>query len=187
MRVLCFGDSNTYGFDPRPRLGGRYPAQHRWVDLLAEQSGWEVLNGGENGREIPRHESELTRFQLLLQESQPIDLLTVMLGGNDLLRGASPEEVTARMEAFLTRVPLEQGKIVLVATPNIQLGTWVPEERLIGEVPRMTALLGELAQKLGIRFVDTGDWPIGLAFDGVHFTEEGHHAFADKLFDALTH
>ena len=32
-RVLCFGDSNTYGYDPRSFFGGRYPG--RWTDLLA--------------------------------------------------------------------------------------------------------------------------------------------------------
>ena len=54
MRVLCFGDSNTYGYDPRSYFGGRYPAISRWVDLLAAKTGWDVINAGENGREIPR-------------------------------------------------------------------------------------------------------------------------------------
>lgn len=26
MKVICFGDSNTYGYDPRPLDGGRYDA-----------------------------------------------------------------------------------------------------------------------------------------------------------------
>ncbi len=33
-RILCFGDSNTYGYDPRSYLGGRYPASVRWTALL---------------------------------------------------------------------------------------------------------------------------------------------------------
>ena len=35
MRILCFGDSNTYGYDPRGFFGDRYGAGDRWVDLLA--------------------------------------------------------------------------------------------------------------------------------------------------------
>ena len=27
MTLLCYGDSNTYGFDPRSYFGGRYPAE----------------------------------------------------------------------------------------------------------------------------------------------------------------
>ena len=35
MNVICFGDSNTYGYDPRGYFGGRYDADCRWVDILA--------------------------------------------------------------------------------------------------------------------------------------------------------
>ena len=35
MNVICFGDSNTYGYDPRSWLGGRYDPDSRWVDILA--------------------------------------------------------------------------------------------------------------------------------------------------------
>ncbi len=38
--VLCFGDSNTYGYDPRSYFGGRYDADSRWVDILAAKTGW---------------------------------------------------------------------------------------------------------------------------------------------------
>ena len=35
MKVICFGDSNTYGYDPRGYFGGRYDGDNRWVDILA--------------------------------------------------------------------------------------------------------------------------------------------------------
>lgn len=38
MKVICFGDSNTYGYDPRPLDGGRYDASCRWVDILEAQT-----------------------------------------------------------------------------------------------------------------------------------------------------
>ena len=38
-----------------------------------------------------------------------------------------------------------------------------------------------LAKKLDITFVDTRQWQIDLSFDGVHFTESGHHTFAKCL------
>ena len=52
MRILCFGDSNTYGFDPRSYSAGRYSPEDRWPDLLAAQTGWEVINAGANGRAV---------------------------------------------------------------------------------------------------------------------------------------
>ncbi len=37
MNIICFGDSNTYGYDPRSYLGGRYDADNRWPDSGAGQ------------------------------------------------------------------------------------------------------------------------------------------------------
>ena len=38
-RLLCYGDSNTYGYDPRSYLGGRYPQSVRWTALLRDMGG----------------------------------------------------------------------------------------------------------------------------------------------------
>ena len=42
-----------------------------------------------------------------------------------------------------------------------------------------------LAERLDIRFADAGKWDIPLAYDGVHFTEQGHRAFAAGLLEEL--
>lgn len=57
-KIVCFGDSNTYGYDPRSYLGGRYPESVRWTGLL-KATGWEVWNEGEKGRSIPRSGEEI--------------------------------------------------------------------------------------------------------------------------------
>ena len=100
MRILCFGDSNTYGYDPRGFFGDRYAAGDRWVDLLTKRTGYEVINAGANGREIPRNPYPIK----LLTELQEVDIFFVMLGTNDLLQGASAMEATTRMEAFLSQL-----------------------------------------------------------------------------------
>ena len=52
ISVLCFGDSNTYGYDPRSFFGGRFPEEERWVNILGEKLCCETVNAGENGKEI---------------------------------------------------------------------------------------------------------------------------------------
>lgn len=186
MRILCYGDSDTYGYDPRSYLGGRYPAEQRWVDQLAQQTGWEVLNGGLNGREIPHSPEEWAQFRQLLAQSAPVDLLVVMLGSNDLLQGGlSAQEVTARMEAFLTRV--EHPHICLIAPPPMQPGTWVTEESVLRESVQLVSCYRALAQRLHLPFGDTGSWGIEMLFDGVHFSEAGHRAFTAGMKDVLRH
>ncbi len=66
-RIVCYGDSNTYGYDPRSYLGGRYPEAVRWTALLNTE-GREVINEGQNGRPIPRLEREI-------EAAKPIILL----------------------------------------------------------------------------------------------------------------
>ena len=73
MRAICYGDSNTYGFEPGTYIGGRYPASSRWVDLLSAKTGWTIENEGLNGRQIPRRP---------IQIPTDTDLLIVMLGSN---------------------------------------------------------------------------------------------------------
>ena len=122
MNVICFGDSNTYGYDPRGYFGGRYEADSRWVDILAAETGWSICNMGQNGREIP---SSAPQFPA------DTDLLIVMLGTNDLLQGESPEQAAKKLERFLSSICLEKSKILLIAPPPMTLGEWVPDRRLV--------------------------------------------------------
>lgn len=172
MKVVCFGDSNTYGYDPRSWLGGRYPADSRWVDLLAQKTGWDVVNLGENGRCIPLRPITLPA---------DADLVIVMLGTNDLLQGCTPEKTAGRMKRFLQSLPPPPERILLIAPPPMAPGAWVTDSSLIESSHLLAKYYRELAGQLGVRFTNAGNWHITLAYDGVHFTGQGHRAFAEKL------
>ena len=176
MNVICFGDSNTYGYDPRGYFGGRYGADCRWVDILTEETGWTISNMGQNGRVIP---SAAPAFPA------DTDLLIVMLGTNDLLQGRSPEQAAERLERFLAAVPLDRSKILLIAPPPMVMGEWVPNPQLIDDSHTFARLCQDLAEQMGIRFADAGKGNISLAYDGVHFTEQVHKAFAAGLLEEL--
>ena len=181
MKVLCFGDSNTYGYDPRSYFGSQYPAEHRWVDLLAGKLGCTAVNEGENGREIPRRDGELLLFDRMLDHQKPLDLLVIMLGGNDLLQGNSVDVVVRRMERFLEHIDLERSKILLIGPAPMQRGEWVPTQTLVDASKELNRKYKTITDRMGIGFADAGAWSIPMTFDGVHFTEEGHRAFAEGL------
>ena len=172
MNVVCYGDSNTYGFDPRSYLGDRYPADQRWPEILARQTGWTVINEGSNGREIPTAAPKLPANT---------DLLIVMLGSNDLLQGRTAEQAADRMDRFLSCLSSEAYSVHLIAPPLMEWGAWVDNDTLIRQSERYTESLKELAAQRNIGFSDAGMWQIHLTFDGVHFTEEGHRLFAEGL------
>lgn len=185
IKIICFGDSNTFGYDPRGFGGGRYPEEDRWVDILARRTGWTLLNEGENGREIPRRLGENERLSRLLESGERADRLLIMLGTNDLLQGADVDETAGRMERFLTALPISADRILLIAPPPMIRGAWVGEERLLTDSKQLAAAYGQVSMRFGTRFADAGEWGIELAFDGVHFTERGHHSFAAGIYPAL--
>jgi lysophospholipase L1-like esterase len=184
-RVLCLGDSNTYGYDPRSYFGSRYPRSVRWTGRL-ESAGWQVFNCGENGLSIPR-EWELPETAALIRRFLPLDAVTVMLGSNDLLCGAAAEEAGARMEPLLRCAAdsAPEAGLLLIAPPPMAPGEWVPDPSLTEESRRLGAVYRALAEKLGVAFADAGEWGAALAYDGVHLLPEGHAAFARGVLRAL--
>ena len=110
-----------------------------------------------------------------------MDIFLVMLGTNDLLQGATAKEAADRMEAFLNQLLPHCKQILLICPPPMKRGAWVPTDALVAESIHLAEEDKSLAKKLNITFVDTRHWNIELTFDGVHFTEEGHHAFAENL------
>ena len=172
MKVICFGDSNTFGYNPHNRCGDPYDC--RWTDLLAQMSGWQVINEGVNGREVPYEPLEMEK---------DADLYLIMLGTNDLLQLDTPEAAAERMEVFLSGGSPE--KLALIAPPPMVSGEWVQDEELIRDSRHLAELYETLCERLGIRFLNAGAWGVPLSFDGVHFTQEGQEVFASGLYDAL--
>lgn len=178
-RIICIGDSNTWGYDPRSFGGGRYPESVRWTSLLGDV--WQVENLGENGREIPVSDFAVRVLLGQISARLPADGLCVMLGTNDLLGGTSPAETARRMEGFLDRLRDCDLPLLLVAPPLMQRGAWVESETLLENARALAPLYRELAERCGAFFCDTAAWDIPVVFDGVHFSEDGHRRFAEQM------
>lgn len=176
--LFCLGDSNTYGYDPRSFWGDRYDKTDRWTGILDGLTEWTVVNAGQNGRSIPVSRLETDPLLRQIEACHP-DALLVMLGSNDLLSGLSAVETAARMERFLTQLP--NIPTLLIAPPLMAPGAWVTDTRLLAESADLPAHYRELARKHTIHFADASAWGISLTYDGIHFSEAGHHTFARAI------
>ena len=188
-RIVCYGDSNTYGYDPRSCLGGRYPETIRWTALLKSE-GWEIIDEGMNGRSIPRLDREIEAAMRTILRANG-SALVVMLGSNDLLQfpGITAEVCGGRIEKFLSTVLAEARdsvKVLMVAPPPMKPGAWVSDPSTLKESHRLAGCYQTAAQRLGAAFANAGEWGIELAYDGVHFSEKGHRAFAQGMRAALS-
>ena len=199
LRIACFGDSNTFGFDPRMGGFGRYPESVRWTGRLNALPEVRVRNLGMNGAGIPFN----ANYQSEIYRAERPDVITVMFGSNDVLEkvtyaeqirlsydtGEIAERVAGSMRRFLTDLKERlkgQGdpEVILIAPPSVTQGTWT-DQAIIDEMKRLAPLYGELASDLGVRFLDASSWPLELCFDGVHLTEDGHRVFFENIRAAL--
>lgn len=190
--VLFYGDSNTYGYDPRDPYDDRYPASVRWTDRLgrALEGRWEVISRGQNGRCVPSLPQMEGYLCSLIETGSPSgapDRFAVMLGTNDLLRTYRPDAAPAvrQMDALLsflqTRFP--EMERMLIAPPILFDGVRGDAFFLKcqEESRKLTAAYKKLAAETGTIFADAGRWGIEMSSDGVHFSERGHAQFAAAI------
>lgn len=209
INILCFGDSNTYGYcHTAPDL--RYSKDKRWVNILSVMlgDGFSVINEGENGRTTaydwpPNPESSLPEKnglhilpEILNKQKEKIDLIIFMLGTNDcsFLFGISPEEITDKIEKLIdTASAIEtekQGCIpkIMIVSPSPILpdiaGTpfaYQIDESSSEKSKALAPLYMELAKRKGCLFLDAGDCEV-TSIDCEHLTEKGHRELAEKIY-----
>ena len=194
-RVLFYGDSNVYGYDPRGMTGGRFEEDVRWTERVGDilRGEWRTYSNGVNGRIIPNNPYALLSLDKTVLSLSPLDLFAVMLGTNDLLGMADPEsdQVAVRMRDFIEREVLRmefrdnRTGILLIAPPRILSRMDEFLQECEAQRRRLATQYDMIAQEFGLFFVDTGAWELDMSFDGVHLSEEGHRQFADHMAQEL--
>jgi len=201
-RVVCFGDSNTWGYDPESK--SRYPRPERWTGILAELlgNGYEVIEEGLNGRttvwEDPIEEYKCGKDQLIpiVKSHKPFDLLVLMLGTNDLKHRFSLTAYDiAQGAGFLARParaladPVEgpAPEVLLVAPPP--LGALSDYAEMFAGAAETSRRLGEeyaaVALGLGCPFLDLARVAVSSPVDGIHFDRENHAKIARAVADKV--
>lgn len=203
--VLCFGDSNTWGWDPR--TAERYPADVRWPGVMAAAlgAGYHVIEEGLNGRttvfDDPTNDGRNGRPYLVpcLETHRPLDLVIVFLGVNDLKArfGLSAVDI-ADGAAVLVRLiqgsdagsPVRGGKAppVLLVAPPVTGRLTDFAELFAGAVEKSRGLApayARVAAERGCDFLDAGRFIVSSDADGIHL-DPGEHAklgraMADKV------
>ena len=205
--ILCYGDSNTWGYIPG--TGQRFSRQQRWPGILQRLLGdaFYVVEEGLNGRTTVWDDpfkpgrNGLAGLQPALDSHAPLDLVILMLGTNDLkhYRSAYAADCARGMELLIETVSKSAvgpsggpPRILLVAPPVIgelsaQLSLQFRDAR--EKSREFASCFGELAQTTGCLFLDAAKIVEPSATDGVHLDEVGHerlaHGIAEAVFGAL--
>lgn len=197
--ILCYGDSLTWGYDPKG--GARFPPEIRWPGVVQECLGnavrvvEEALNGRTTVSDTPFTPGRNGRDMLLplLESHFPVDLVILMLGTNDLQAplGHSASYAACGCWTLLDIVlrsacgpNFQPPKALLVAPPPIGETSGLMGATFGGRQDESRKLPGAysgVAASLGVPFLDAGAFAKASPLDGVHLEAQGHRVLGEAL------
>ena len=204
--VLCYGDSNTYGFVPETGL--RYPRDVRYPGRLQMLLGddYAVIEEGCNGRTtihddpIDGWKNGMDYLKPCLNSHKPIDIVILMLGSNDLKAtfGLSAKEIAegaaTLVEVIQSFTEEKQGfipKIILVSPPeigpNIKASPFYGSfgEDAVARSKEFPKYYKAVSDRYGCIFFNAAEHIQPSDTDSLHLTPEGHRTLAEKLCDIV--
>lgn len=174
MKILCFGDSNTYGYHAGGgRIEDNYPR-------LLESEKYQTINEGVCGRTT----NCLGSFKKAIQ--QPHELTIIMLGTNDLssIGGYAVDRIIMQLEELIV---LEKEKILLLIPPYIHYECvvgWDYPIDVFDKSKKLEDAMIRLANKHHLDYISMRD-DLDIDEDGLHLTPRGHQQLALKIQNYL--
>ncbi|MBN2510399.1 MAG: SGNH/GDSL hydrolase family protein [Spirochaetales bacterium] len=200
--ILCFGDSNTWGYDP---VGNsRHEYENRWPTVLQEQLGKEylVVPEGLNGRtsvwedSVEGDKNGSRHLVPCLESHKPLDAVILFLGVNDLKRrfSLSAWDIAAGVGKLVDMVrasgagPGGSAPAVLVLVP--------PPLGVLSNFADMFAGAIDTSKKLAVCFdamsaekqvpcLHIDKWLTFTGADGIHFEKDQHKKLGSIVADKV--
>lgn len=182
MKYLALGDSYTIGT-------GASDAAHAWPSIIAARLNAELTNPAVNGYTT----LDLIREELpYLERIQP-DVVSVLIGVNDLVQGRTPEDYRESLRTIYDA--LNHHRVTVVSIPT---WSYVPAAADFGgadRVDRLTRLFNEIARDeavpRGFTWIDIGlastsgigteGW---IASDDLHPGDAQYAAWAESIWES---
>lgn len=213
--ILCYGDSNTWGFHPLTRE--RYEREERWTGVLQNTLGSEyhVIEEGLNGRttvwDDPVGGYRVAGNGLVpdialngkaylvpcLQSHKPLDLVIIMLGTNDLKRRFSLSAYDIAQGASILVDVVNKSKcgrggrppkVLLLAPPPLGKVTGYRAKLFKGGVEkskRLSRQYMDVAKEHGAEFLNTPKVTHPSDVDGIHLEKKDHEALGRAVAEIV--
>jgi lysophospholipase L1-like esterase len=189
--ILCFGDSNTWGFNPVTQ--DRFAKDERWTGQLSRALGsdYDVIEEGLNGRttvwDDPIEGYKNGRDYLIpcLETHMPLDLVIIFLGVNDLKKRFSLSAYDiAEGAGVLVRIVQKSNTGIMGNAPQVLLMAPPPVGKLTAfaemfegaeiKSRKFAKHYQRVANELGCLSLDTSTLIVSSDLDGIHFEQSEH-------------
>jgi lysophospholipase L1-like esterase len=194
--ILCFGDSNTWGYEPVTK--NRFNQKTRWTGVLQQTLGnkFRVIEEGLNGRTTIHNEKDrLIRsgaeiLPVLIESHAPLDLIIIMLGTNDLKAkfNSTPSQISANIKTVCNLAKSNEynpsTQVLLISPSHVVEMKQEDSYEFDGAMDKSKELAKyykNVANELSINFFDASLVVKTTTKDGIHWTANQHSDFALQL------
>lgn len=200
--ILCYGDSNTYGSATDGRASGRYGPTERYTGVIRAELGpdWFLIEEGLGGRTTVTSDpvegeerNGRTYLKPCLHSHNPLDIVTIMLGTNDLKARFNKDsaEIARGMQALIEDTQLYANspngapEILIISPPTILRET-PGIHRLFNETGHLVSKelpqeYARVADQMGVHFLNAGDHIASSPYDGIHFDLDAHQVLGKVI------
>lgn len=195
-KILCFGDSNTYGYIPSS--GKRYDKHTRWTGVLQElcKDDYEIIEAGCNNRTAFTDNPDgimQTGYKILPEylKDKP-DIVILALGINDLQKFYNPceEKIKRGIENLIKLCSNTQ--VILIAPPKLSKDvlngafSFQFDETSIKKSCNIGKIYKKAALENNIKFINLDDYIKVSEIDGLHFEPKMHKIIAQTVFKNIS-
>jgi len=172
LKIVCLGDSITYGFPFGPRAS--------WVTMLRDALKAEVINQGINGNTTS---DMLIRFERSVLKYNPSHVI-IMGGANDIICAESFDRITWNLREMIEKAKSAGIEVILGVPTPIDVPYW--EKRII----RLQQWIMEYAQEHNLKIInfakaffdESGKIKSDLLLaDGAHPDTKGYEAMFAQI------
>lgn len=206
-RILCYGDSNTWGWVPSGMGMERYPIDKRWPGILQNllDDGYEVIEEGLGGRttmfDDPRPEmpgrNGLATLPIILESHLPLDLVILMLGTTDTkeIMNLTSEQTTEGMRNLVRAVKnykvldgVSAPQILIVVPVIVKEEADFASKLFKGGTKKGNELIEsykKLAEDENVLFLDPTKVIEADTEEGVHIDADNHRKLAELIHEKI--
>ena len=197
--ILCYGDSNTFGYNSKDN--SRYDENTRWTAVLQKNLGAEynIINEGMPNRTgfVDNPDGVLfssqKHFPETLQKNDSLYCLILAIGTNDLMfKYNITFDTIEKGLNTLIKIAKEKTDNIIIVPPTIMkdnilnslFGTMF-DKTSIEKSKEVGKIFKQIADKNNCKYFDINKIVQPYDFDGLHYDEKSHKLIADKLTELV--
>lgn len=199
-KLLCYGDSNTYGFIPK--TCGRYEKSERWSGILSELLPYyEVIEEGMNNRtgffKNPEglKQSGGEYLPVYLQNHKDIDIFILSLGTNDaqIFYNLNEQVIKKGLQDIINLIHKTNLRTEIVIVPPVKIMPYILNSSFslmfdkdsIMRNHKTLSVFKQVAEENCCEFFDINEIVTPSEADGLHYSKTSHKIIAENLAELV--